>query len=237
MKHAPEGWAFSRLDSVAELQRGQSPRGTATKKNKGGVPLVGGAADFDGSTLKTDRFTSSPTKICNIDDIVLCIRATIGRAAVADKAYCLGRGVAGITPLAVLRDFLRYFLDYQSDDLNAAGTGTTFRQIDKKTLSEWTIPVPPIEEQRRIVAKLDRLFTRIKRARTDLNRLPLLIEHEKGGILTAAYRGELTADWRLEHEVIQHEDIVRRTLMEEQSNKRKKEGVREKGKNRSAGFG
>jgi type I restriction enzyme S subunit len=56
--------------------------------------------------------------------------------------------------------------------------------------------VPPTNEQRRIVAKLDRLFARTSRARAELGHIPQLIERYKQAILRKAFSGELTADWR-----------------------------------------
>jgi type I restriction enzyme S subunit len=58
------------------------------------------------------------------------------------------------------------------------------------------ILLPPIPEQQRIVAKLDRLFEHTRRAREELAQIPRLIEHYKQAFLGAAFRGELTPDWR-----------------------------------------
>jgi type I restriction enzyme S subunit len=63
-------------------------------------------------------------------------------------------------------------------------------------MAELTLPVPPTNEQRRIVAKLDRLFARTSRARAELGHIPQLIERYKQAILRKAFSGELTADWR-----------------------------------------
>ena len=198
MSELPRGWAATDLASVAGINMGQSPKGDATNRDGIGLPLIGGAADYNKARLQSSRFTSTPTKICHVNDIVLCIRATIGRTAIADREYCLGRGVAGLTPTAVERDYLRYYLNAQSELLDRAGTGTTFRQIDKDTLTSWPVPLAPLPEQRRIVAKLDSLCARSKAARDELARIPLLIEHYKQAILEKAFTGELTADWRAE---------------------------------------
>jgi type I restriction enzyme S subunit len=58
------------------------------------------------------------------------------------------------------------------------------------------ISLPPLNEQRRIVAKLDAVFKQTRAARTRLERLPALLDKLKRSILAAAFRGDLTADWR-----------------------------------------
>ena len=124
-------WRDTTLEAVAHISMGQSPPGEATNNEGKGLPLIGGASDYKGSKLVASRHTTSPTKICKVGDLVLCVRATIGRIAVADQSYCLGRGVAGIRATGVKTEWLRYFLLGQSAALDAAGVGTTFRQIDK----------------------------------------------------------------------------------------------------------
>jgi type I restriction enzyme S subunit len=69
--------------------------------------------------------------------------------------------------------------------------------ISREVLSDIIFPLPPLPEQRRIVAKLDALDARAKRARADLDRIPALVARAKQAILAKAFRGELTADWRI----------------------------------------
>jgi len=58
------------------------------------------------------------------------------------------------------------------------------------------VPVPPSTEQHRIVEKIDSLFARSTRARDELAHIPRLIERYRQAVLEAAFRGDLTADWR-----------------------------------------
>jgi len=67
-----------------------------------------------------------------------------------------------------------------------------------KFLKASLFPVPPIHEQRRIVAKLHSLFKHSNAARKDLSRISGLVERYKQGMLAAAFRGDLTAGWRAE---------------------------------------
>ena len=80
--------------------------------------------------------------------------------------------------------------------IDAGATGTGQPNFNGTKLSKLRIPVRPLEHQRRIVAKLNSLFNRSKRARDNLARIPRLVERYKEAILASAFRGELTAEWR-----------------------------------------
>jgi len=92
--------------------------------------------------------------------------------------------------------WLRHKLKECAKQLDAAGVGTTFRQIDKRTLESWPISLPPLPEQGRIVAKIDSLSTKSGRARDQLDHLPGLVEKYKQAVLAAALSGQLTHEWR-----------------------------------------
>ncbi len=66
--------------------------------------------------------------------------------------------------------------------------------IDK--IKKHKIPIPPLNEQHRIVTKIEELNTHSRRAREALEEVPQLIEQFRQSVLAAAFRGDLTADWR-----------------------------------------
>ncbi len=74
--------------------------------------------------------------------------------------------------------------------------GVNIHHIGKEGLARFSLPVPREGEQRRIVAKIDSLSAKSKRARDCLDHIPRLVEKYKQAILTAAFRGELTREWR-----------------------------------------
>ena len=77
-----------------------------------------------------------------------------------------------------------------------SGVGGSLMRARPAAVSAIAIPIAPRKEQERIVAKLGGLFECTRRAREELSHIPRLIENYKKAILTAAFRGDLTVDWR-----------------------------------------
>ena len=98
-------------------------------------------------------------------------------------------------------DFLLYaFRGYEESILRECRkSGTTVANLDTDRLLAFVIPVPPLVEQHRIVAKLDQLFGKSSSAREELAHIPRLVERYKEAILAAALRGDTTAAWRNAH--------------------------------------
>lgn len=91
----PSGWEISKLTNIAKVTMGTSPKGeTYCNLDEGVMPLLNGAADFDGQKLTPNQDTIAPTTIAKALDFVFCIRATIGNLTIADRDYCIGRCVA-----------------------------------------------------------------------------------------------------------------------------------------------
>ncbi|MCF6211046.1 MAG: restriction endonuclease subunit S [Gammaproteobacteria bacterium] len=146
------------LKDICDISMGQAPVGTSYNQSGKGYPLLAGAGDFGDTTPNPKKFTNQPARISQRDDLILCIRATIGNLNWSDKEYCLGRGVAGLRPVhdKLDRKYLWHFISANRGDLEAKGTGSTFKQVGRSHIEEWKIPLPPLPEQKRIAAILDK---------------------------------------------------------------------------------
>ena len=151
-------WPLVKLDDVCQIIMGQAPEGDSYNELGNGLQLIAGAGDFGEMTPLPKKFTTSPSKISDIGDLILCIRATIGDVNWSDKKYCLGRGVAGLRPKPTKLDknYLWHFINTNKDSLASKGTGSTFKQVSSIHIKEWQIPLPPLAEQKRIAAILDK---------------------------------------------------------------------------------
>ena len=87
--------------------------------------------------------------------------------------------------------------------------GTTGRlRLGPKTLAELEIPLPPIAEQRRIVAKIETLFTQLDVAVDNLKEAHVQFQRYRRSILKTAFEGKLTEEWREGHGEEGEKDIV-----------------------------
>lgn len=195
----PGNWCWTTLRNVVEIIMGQSPAGTAITEDDSYTPLIGGAADMGILYPKITRYTKIPTKISGDNDLILCVRATLGRPIFSNGEYCLGRGVAALRPYQGKKEFYRYFFLNFEQYLYDNATGTTFAQVSKDTLQDMPFPLPPLPEQKRIVDRIESIFARLDEAGEKAQAVVDGFELRKSAILHRAFTGELTKRWRLEH--------------------------------------
>ena len=194
----PENWVWTKMGTVTDINMGQSPAGIYTNTDSNGLPLVGGPTDMGDVYPTTGRYTSKPAKSCRDGDIIISVRATIGKLNIADREYCLGRGVAGIRGNGINQNFIKRYLQTCTQSLVERGTGTTFLQVSKRDISTLTFPLPPLPEQQRIAKHLESLLGKIKEAKALLDEVPEILQNFRQTVLASACSGRLTADWRRE---------------------------------------
>lgn len=129
--------------------------------------------------------------------------AEVGKPAIwrgEIEGCCFQNTLLRVRPTACTSEYVhRYLLHAAKSRRFVPSTqGVNIFHIGKAGLARFPIPVPPLPEQRRIVAKLDRLSARTSAARRHLARVAALAARAKQAILAAAFNGDLTADWREE---------------------------------------
>ena len=156
----PRGWEWCVIESVAQVVMGQSPPSEHCNKSGHGMSFFQGKANFGSRHPIPRNWCVKPKKIAESGDILISVRAPVGPTNVADQRCCIGRGLAALRPFSgVDREYLLLTLKALEIDLSSKGYGTTFSAITKKQLTNYSLPLPPIAEQHRIVAKVDELFT------------------------------------------------------------------------------
>lgn len=169
---------MARLDELCTLNMGQSPDSASYNFASVGLPFFQGNADFGALHPVIRVWCDAPTKIAHPGDILISVRAPIGALNIADRDCCIGRGLAALTVNERLCDkgFIWYALANKVGELNSKGTGSTFKAISKNILGETEISAPPLQEQKRIAAVLDKLCGLISLRKQQLTHLEDLVK-------------------------------------------------------------
>lgn len=156
----PDNWRWVRLEDIAKIEMGSSPKGEFIHEGGKGIEFHQGKIYFGKTNLLHSNLrTEKVTKCANSGDILLCVRAPIGEVNFTDRYICIGRGLSAISGYAgVDQEYIYYCLKCLKKALVLKGTGSTFKAITSSVVREQPIPLPPLDEQRRIVKKLDELL-------------------------------------------------------------------------------
>jgi type I restriction enzyme S subunit len=210
MSELPTGWTAVRLDDLCDL----NPRDSAPATPDALVSFVPMPAvcEKEGTILPHQHrpfaeVSKGYTRFRDEDVIFAKITPCMENGKIA-IARGLHNGTAcGSTEFHVLRSrgsvlpsylwrFLRQSEFRQLAERHMTGA-VGQRRVPVQFLRDTAIPLPPIAERRRVVAKLDALSARSGSARTELDRIRDLTKRYKQAVLAAAFRGDLTADWRV----------------------------------------
>ena len=181
-----------RFKDVATIVGGSTPR-TDVPEYWGGEHFWVAPAELDGSkfissTVKT--ITDLAVQKTNLTllpagTVLLSSRAPIGKVAITTVPMYCNQGFKNVVcGDRLYNGYVYYFLKNSVSYLQSLGTGATFKEISKKVVENVTIPVPSMEEQRRIAQELDILTNIInckKSLLRDLDSLAQSIFYETFG--------------------------------------------------------
>ena len=212
MIELPKGWTRTKLAAVSQrITKGSTPTSYGYKYQDKGISFIkvenlrNGAIDAE--TIKhyisEEANQNQKRSILQDGDILFSIAGTIGAIALVRKENLPANTNQA---LAIIRgssqfldpDFLRYQLQSeiareQSRELERGGGMNNLSLEDVGNLS---IVVPPLNEQRRVLAKLERLLNRVNIAQERLASIPRILKRFRQSVLAAACSGQLTRDWR-----------------------------------------
>ena len=141
---------------------------------------------------RTVKWCSAPSKIAEPDDVLISIRAPVGPTNLCPAQSCIGRGLAAIrTQGDMPSKYVLYAMRATEDELRAKSTGTTFEAIRGDDLRSHPLPLPPLPEQRRIVAEIEKHFTRLDASVAALKRVQANLRRYRASVLKSACEGKL----------------------------------------------
>lgn len=167
-----DDWEQRELIDVSKITMGQSPNGANYTQNPRDHILVQGNADMKNGEVVPRIWTTQVTKVANVNDIILGVRAPVGVVGITKYDVVIGRGVAGIKG----NTFIYYDLvhKYYNNYWTKYSTGSTFDSINTDDIKNASIHLPNFEEQTRIgsfLKNLDNTITLHQRKLDQLNQL------------------------------------------------------------------
>ena len=206
----PEGWAWTPLGKLGTWMGG----GTPSKANtafwtNGSVPWVS-PKDMKVAVIgeTEDKITpnaveGSSAKYVPAASVLMVMRSGILRhsfpVAVTDRVVTLNQDLRALTPYeGISPDYVARYLALAAKRVldDCSKDGTTVNSIEVSALEKLQVPLAPLGEQRRIVARVDALFAEIAEGEAALEAARKGLDTFRRALLKAAVTGELTKDWR-----------------------------------------
>lgn len=129
----PQGWKVGTLSEVADITMGQSPKGSSYNEEGDGIIFYQGRAEFGNRFPSIRLYTTEPTRIAEINSVLLSVRAPVGDINIAKNKCCIGRGLAAIKSKQGYNSFILYLLQSLKPLLEQYnGEGTVFGCINRK---------------------------------------------------------------------------------------------------------
>lgn len=215
-KKLPCGWSVVPLKEIADTSSGGTPFRKESAYYGGDIAWVKSGELGDGIVTKVEEsiteagLQASSAKI--FPKGTLCIAlygATVGKLGILGSEAATNQAVCGIfLHPDIATEFAFHFLKHQRADLIAQGKGGAQPNISQEIVRDTEIILAPAAEQRRIVAKIEALQERSRKARAALEAIPPLLEQFRQSVLAAAFRGDLTADWRAQHPDVEPASVL-----------------------------
>ncbi|MFY8284371.1 restriction endonuclease subunit S [Pseudoalteromonas sp. SSMSWG5] len=159
-------WPLVKLGTLCKVVRGSSPRPKGDPKYYGGnVPrLMVSDVTRDGKfvTPKIDFLTEAgaeKSRPMKKGDFIIAVSGQPGQALILAIDACIHDGFAGLRELdesKVNKDYLFHFMNATKERFSASATGAIFKNLTTEQIRELEIPLPPLNEQQRIAAILDK---------------------------------------------------------------------------------
>jgi type I restriction enzyme S subunit len=225
----PPGWAWATIGDVVQyVSRGRAPKYVQAD----GVPVINQrcvrwnglnerflkwTAAEEAERRAADQFLRTGDVLWNSTGTGTIGRATIFKGLSISERAVVDSHVTIVRPAGYQPELLHYWIMSAAvqDKLEDMQTGSTNQvELPRGVILETPLPVPPANEQRRIVEKIDELFSQVEAGEQAVERAQKLLERYRQSVLNAAVTGELTREWRERHkgELESGEALLKRIL-------------------------
>ena len=199
----PDSWEWVRLGWIGDWGAGATPaKGNADYYNNGTIPWLrtgelNNGFVYDSEIKVTPKaLEKCSLRMCEVGDVLIAMYgATIGKVAIAGIRLTTNQACCACTPFGVYNKYLLYFLMASKKTFIEMGEGGAQPNISREKIVAFRFPLPPLAEQKRIVAKIEELLPKVEeygKAQEALNKLNAeLPDRLKKSVLQEAIEGRL----------------------------------------------
>ena len=196
----PEGWEWTMLGEVAEVITGNTPSKDIKEYYGGNIPFFKPTDLEQGIHTKysKDRLTplgfEQSRKLPANSVLVTCIGATIGKTGLTTVEGTCNQQINAIIPTSVIQSKYLYYVcisDYMQHKITTNASATTLPILNKGNFSKIATPIPPLQEQSRIVESIEHWLSLVDCIEESKNNLQEAIKQTKSKILDLAIHGKL----------------------------------------------
>lgn len=219
----PPSWELVKLGDFVQSQKGKKPKNEAKEESPThSIPYVDIQAFEEGIVRTwTDGVGCHP---CYESDFLMVWDGS--RSGLVGKGVkgALGSTLVRINFPMMINDYAYYFLQSKYQQINTRAKGSGTPHVDPDLLWNYDFPIPPLAEQRRIVQKIEELFSELDKGVENLLLSHQQIKAYRQSLLKHAFEGGLTAEWRGRNlEVLEDIDLMfKRIELERQKSNQQK---------------
>jgi type I restriction enzyme S subunit len=216
----PTGWVWAKTGDICE---GIVPGRTKPKNFNGTIPWIT-LPDVTGLYISKSQNNLAVTRedaeevgmrVMPKGTVLMSCVGQFGIICIAEDELVPNQQFHGFLCLdKIFSEYIAYSLMTQVDQMEQLSSATTIAYINKTKCNSIQIPLAPLNEQRRIVAKIEALKARSQRVKEELEAIAPLLDQFRQSVLAAAFRGDLTADWRQKNPDIEPATRVLESLRE-----------------------
>lgn len=189
----PQKWIWVKFGKIITLQSGQDLSGTEYNSDNVSIPYMTGASNFceDGS-LVINRWTNKPKAYARRGDILISCKGTVGKLSILDEDEVhIARQIMGIKTYLIDINFAKFFVESGVEKIKAASKGL-IPGIERNDILNMNCPLPPIEEQKRIVKRIIEIFAILDSINELQKSYVADIEILRSKLIDAGIQGKLT---------------------------------------------
>lgn len=220
----PETWVWTTVNAVGDVITGNTPS-TKNRANYGNdipfvkPPLLVDRGIYDAPEGLSKQGMAS-ARVLPLNSVLVSCIGNLGKTGISKLPVAFNQQInAIIFSNDVIPKYAFYYTQTLKNWLYSIASATTLPIVNKSKFQKAPIPIAPVNEQKRIVAEIEKQFSRLDEAVDNLKRVKANLKRYKASVLKAAVEGKLTEEWRAAHPDVEPADKLLQCILAERRKK------------------